>query len=173
MRRNDITMRRNDLDLSLAAPNDLKEVMQLLRGNIGTPGCTWNDEYPTEEFIEDDINAQSLYVLTDNGRIAAVCALLEVEEFDRLPWNVTNACDLARFGVRKDLHRKGIGKILLAKMIETAKAKYGGIRLLVAKTNQAALGLYEGFGFTRCGEAYLYDVDWWLYELGFSLNDAQ
>jgi L-amino acid N-acyltransferase YncA len=56
--------------------------------------------------------------------------------------------------VAPDLHRRGVGRALLAALIETAEAR--GFRQMIAvigdSPNQAAsIGLHEALGFTRAG----------------------
>ena len=151
-----------------ATHNDLPTLMNLYRSLVGQPGCTWSLDYPNEEIITEDITNQSLYLLKDSGTIIAVAAIIVVEEFNHLPLTIKNPCDLARIGVVQPMQGKGVGKLILHNVVEEAKRKgYGGIRLLVSKTNPAAIALYANNGFTHCGETFMFDIDWFCYQLAF------
>lgn len=38
-----------------ALPEDAEEIYAIYSSLKGLPGCTWNDEYPTLDFVRDDI----------------------------------------------------------------------------------------------------------------------
>jgi len=57
---------------------------------------------------------------------------------------------------------------LLRNIIRTAKEKgHDGIRMLVSKTNNAALALYEKNGFERCGKVFRFGIDFYCYQITF------
>jgi len=146
-----------------AETSDLDEIMQLYRILVGTPFCTWNEEYPSRELISEDIRARHLYCLCDNERILAVSAACVIHELDPLPWDarIKNPCDIARIGVLPAMQHRGIGSMMLRNIIEEIRRSgYDGIRLLVAKANIPALRMYEKAGFSICGETFAYHVDW-------------
>jgi ribosomal protein S18 acetylase RimI-like enzyme len=59
-----------------------------------------------------------------------------------------------------------IGTTILKHIIKTAEEKgFDGIRILVSKTNPAALALYDKNGFERCGEVFMYDIDFYCYQI--------
>ena len=152
-----------------ATHNDLPTIMNIYRSLIGQPGCTWSLDYPNEEIIAADIAEQALYMLKDGDAIIAVAAIIVVEEFNHLPFTIKKPCDLARIGVIQPMQGKGIGKLILHKVMAEAKKKgYGGVRLLVSKTNPTAISLYENNEFTRCGETFMFDIDWFCYQLAFN-----
>lgn len=66
---------------------------------------------------------------------------------------------MARIGVGPSFQKQGIRTVILKNIISTAKEKgYDGIRMLVSKTNTAALALYGKNGFERCGEVFSYPL---------------
>jgi ribosomal protein S18 acetylase RimI-like enzyme len=160
----------------LAADNDAGEILRLYRGIVGTPGCTWSSDYPCMENILSDIGKASLYCLRDeDGRIAAVAAAGEDDELehDGIPWDahMKRPCDLARIGVRPDCMRRGLGTLMLREIItDVPKRGFDGIRMLVSKTNPAALALYGKFEFQVCADIYKYGIDFYCYQL--VLRDA-
>lgn len=157
----------------LAAIGDADEILCLYHSLIGSPGCTWSQEYPCMENIEEDIGKASLYCLRDaENRIAAVASAGEYDELDHdgIAWDeaMLRPCDLARIGVLPALRRRGLGSMILSLVIEdTKKRGFDGMRMLVSKTNPVALALYDRAGFERCGEIFKYDIDFFCYQLVF------
>ncbi len=151
----------------LAEPKDSKEILKLYRSIIGTPGCTWSEDYPTMEEIINDTEMRSLYCMTDNkGHIIAAAAAGPLDELSDLEWDpqMTKPCELARIGVTPSLQKKGIASELLSAVIEDCKNRgYNGMRFLVSKTNYGALALYDKFGFRKTGEVFRYGHDFLCY----------
>ena len=152
---------------SAAEPADADDILVLYQNLIGTPGCTWNSEYPTKEFIDSDIKLHSLYILKNQqGQIIATASCGGERELDDLQWDMQNPCELARVAVAPSLHHQGIGSYLLKQVIAAVKARgFDGICMLVATSNSAALGLYEKHGFTRCGKIRRYGFNFFRYQI--------
>lgn len=152
-----------------ALPGDAEEIFAIYEELKGSPGCTWDESYPTLEFVKNDIEKRnSLYKLSENGRVIAAAYLGDFEEvetpecFDK---SVKRFGELSRVGVRKEFHRMGYAQKLLSFLIaRAAKLGYDGLALLVGTENTAAITLYEKLGFVRCGEGNLYDTAWFFYE---------
>jgi|GEM_PF-973101 len=152
----------------IATHDDIPEIVSLYRSLIGTPGCTWGEDYPNKETAEHDINNGWLYALKKQDRIVTVVSIGDFGELSDLKWKPKNPCELARIGVRPELQKQGIGTLLLQHCFEIAKNKgFDGIRILVAKTNTAALALYEKNGFERCGEVFRFGIDFYCYQITF------
>jgi ribosomal protein S18 acetylase RimI-like enzyme len=169
-----MTSDMNSYRFRMAENGDADVILRLYRSIVGTPGCTWNSEYPGMENILSDIGKASLYCLCDGeGRIIAAAAAGEEDELehDGIPWDkrMKRPCDLARIGVRPDLQRQGLGKLVLSHVLKDAQRRgFDGMRMLVSKGNPAALALYENAGFRRCGEIFKYDMDFYCYQLPFA-----
>lgn len=115
------------MKIKMAKINDKEEIIEIYKSLIGSPGCTWSDEYPTLEDIERDINNESLYVVCDDKKIIAVAAAGKDNELEHLEcWNkeIKMPCDLAKIGVIREYQGKGIAKILV-KYIEQDILKRG------------------------------------------------
>jgi GNAT superfamily N-acetyltransferase len=152
----------------LASYDDIYEIVGIYHSLIGTPGCTWNLDYPGKETAEDDIANGRLYTLKKNDIIVAVASAGDIDELGDLRWKPKKPCELARIGVRPAYQNQGIGTIMLKNIIGTAGEKgYDGIRMLVSKTNTAALALYDKNGFKRCGEVFRFDIDFYCYQMTF------
>jgi ribosomal protein S18 acetylase RimI-like enzyme len=154
---------------TLATQDDAFSILNFYHSLIGTPGCTWSMEYPDQETVNDDIINKSLYVLKEDNEIIAVAFAGVSDELRALKWSSENPCDLARIGVLSSRQNKGIGSLMLDKVIYTAKERgFDGIRMLVSKSNPSALALYTKKGFTACGETYMYEHDFYCYEMVFN-----
>lgn len=154
---------------SLANYNDINEIIKLYQSLIGTLGCTWNLEYPNEEIVKLDIENNQLYILKDKDyKIISVAMAGVDDELDELEWTPKNPCVLARIGVLLEKQNQGIGNVMLKNLINVIKDKnFDGIIMLVAKQNSSALALYNKNGFKLCGETFMFDIDFYCYELSF------
>jgi len=160
-----------DYTFTLAQEADASAVFALYQGLIGTPGCTWSEHYPTEDFIRADIQSGSLYLIKDaQGEIIAAASAGGERELDDLLWEPQNPCELARVGVSLSHQHQGIGSFLLKRVIAATRQRgFDGIVLLVSTANPAAIALYEKHGFTRCGEINRYGFDFYRYQLLFGI----
>lgn len=149
--------------------DDISEIVGIYRSLVGTPGCTWDEEYPNTTTAENDINNGWLYVLKKQDKIVAVVSIGDFGELSDLKGEQENSCELARIGVHPEFQKQGIGTVLLQQCFEIAKKQgYDRIRLLAAKVNKAALALYEKNGFKRCGEVYRFNIHFYCYLAAFS-----
>jgi len=157
------------IEITKALPCDAEEIYEIYDSLKGSPGCTWDEHYPTLEFVRNDIEeSDSLYKLTEDGKIIAAAYLGEFEErevpecFDK---SVNRLGEFARVGVRRGYHRKGYAEHLLKFLLgEAVKLGYDGLALLVGTENFGAMALYEKVGFRRCGDGVMYDTHWFFYE---------
>ena len=145
-----------------ASLGDVAEIMALYRSLFGTPGCMWDENYPSTEITEHDIGMGSLYVLRDGGRIIATASVgdnIEDDDvMDSFEWQGKNNCDLARIGVLPELHGRGIGTQIVAHASQAAKARgFDGMRLFVVHDNYAALAMYSKYNFINHGIVTAYD----------------
>jgi len=140
-------------------------VLALYRSLTGTPGTTWNEDYPGPEYVEGDIARGSLWCLWGpDGTLWGAASLGDDDEDVRdLPcWTpAQKSCELCRIGIRGDLHGRGLGEALVLRLLEEVRREGRDyVRLLVSRDNPAAVRLYQKLGFATCGETRLYDVDW-------------
>ena len=152
----------------LASIDELDDIVSIYHRLIGTPGCTWSLDYPSKETAENDIKNECLYTLKKDDKIIAVASVGDFDELGDLQWKAKKPCELARIGVDPSFQKQGIGSIMLENLIRMAKEKgYDGIRILVSKTNEPALALYEKNGFERCGQVFRFDIDFYCYQITF------
>lgn len=149
--------------------NDADEILGLYHSQIGTEGCTWNEDYPSMIDIMEDIQSNSLYCFADENSMLVACAFAgESNELNDIEWNsvIKNYCDLARICVRREYQNKGIATLFLNNIIADLKLRgFDGIRLLVGKKNLSAIALYKKAGFTYLCDKRMYDIDFYCYYL--------
>jgi len=153
----------------LASYGDIPEIVNIYHSLVGTPGCTWDLDYPSRETAEDDIKNDWLYVLRNGERIVAVASAGNFDELGDLEWKLKNPCELARIGVMPTMQKQGIGTIILQHTIEAMRAKgYDGMRFTACKKNLPALALYDKNGFERCGEVFRFGRENCCYQMKFN-----
>ncbi len=137
------------LTFALARHEDIPEIVAVYRSLIGTPGCTWNMDYPDERNALEDIEGNALFLLKDGGRIVAAASAGALDELGHLPWKPKNPCELARIGVVPDWQGRGVGTLMLRKIIE--ERDRGAAVLLVSteldeimELSDRIMVLYEG-----------------------------
>lgn len=160
----------NELVFRPATPEDAAPVFSLYRSLVGTPYCAWDETYPSNAHVSEDIAAKALYCLHDGTELAAAATIRLCEEHNAFPcWSaMKNPCDLMRIGVSRNRQGRGTGRFFLMKLLEEAKRTgYDGMRILVAKTNLPAVSLYRRIGARYCGDVFSYNIDWFCYELKF------
>lgn len=100
--------------------------------------------HPEEHILQP---AGRIYFAAFDGEIAGCCALIV---------NGERSYELAKMAVREDLRNQGIGKALLAHVIDAAR-KLGAHKLTLGTNHQLAnaIHLYESVGFEQLDPATL------------------
>lgn len=97
------------LEISKAIPADAEEIIAIYDELKGSPGCTWDEKYPTLEFVRNDIEKRdSLYKVTEDGKIVAAAYLGGFEEIERpdcFDKSMQRLGEISRVGVRREYHR--------------------------------------------------------------------
>ena len=153
--------------------NDAEAVLALYKAVIGMPFCTWNDSYPEEEEIKEDLSAGTLYVLEEDQKLIGAISIVPKNELNHLDcWTIKeNAREFARVVIRQDHQRKGLSVHLIEGVIqELQKQNAAAIHIAAAKENIPALKLYQRMGFTFCGEADMYGHNFYLCEKALLLS---
>ena len=116
--------------------DDLEQVMPIENANFSRP---WTETGYFTYLLRNDA---MFLVAEEEGKILGYCGvLLMLDEGD-----ITNV------SVKKEEQNKGIGSKLLEALIEkTSKEGVSVLHLEVRPSNEAAVALYEKFGFTRDG----------------------
>lgn len=157
--------------IELAEKKDAQEIYALYRSLIDMPDGTWDEEYPSREIVEYDLEHQDVLVMRDAERniVAAIAVTDDDDDFDgaEIQWypDVTRFITLSRLGVDKRYQGKGIAKkMLLAAMDLCRQRGYEAVRFLVSKSNPAPQRAYAKLNFDICGEIDLYEHQWLCYQ---------
>ena len=150
-----------------ACKSEEKAITALYRSVIGSPFCTWDESYPGEEEVREDLLAGSLYVLVRDGELIGAISVVPENELDALDcWKVRkNAREFARVVIKPEYQHKGLsGRLVEGIIQEIQKRQADAIHIAVAKENIPAQKLYEKTGFMICGEAEMYGHSFFLCE---------
>ena len=153
-------------DVRLATQQEKPEILEFYRSVIGVEGCTWDEHYPNRETIDRDISENGLFEMRDEKGIVGLVSIDDDPCVEELTcWRTANAREIARLGVRRDMHNRGIARVLLGFMLEELKRRdYEGAHFLVSIHNKKALASYEKLSFTNQGTTELFGETWYCYE---------
>ena len=122
----------------LTSPDDLDGVIDVERASFHNP--------TTREWYESELERPDVcyvFVLrTEEARVAGFCAF----------WRVADQIHINNLAIRPELRSRGLGRLLLARVLEEAE-HLGAVHatLEVRRSNAAARRLYEGAGFHLAG----------------------
>lgn len=150
------------LEFRKAIRDDLEAVMSLIRSAITAMEMygifQWDDLYPNEADIKQDIDNAQMYLGAIGPDIAAVFALSPECDgpYANGNWRYPDAsfCVVHRLCVNPTFQNQGIGTKAMDFIEETLKdSGIETVRLDAYSLNPAALRLYEKRGFMRVGTA--------------------
>lgn len=133
-------------------------------------------KHPDDQSILAYIAVDSMYMLLDGPNIAGVSVLTpsQSEAYHSVRWHADVKDDavmtLHLFGILPGYQGSGVGKVMIRKILETARAKeFNACRLDVLASNTPARHFYESLGFVCCGTQHWYAentgwTDFCLYE---------
>jgi len=129
----------------------------------------WDEIYPDEAVINEDIVNGNLYVNEEDGIISALIVLNEdqAEEYGDLNWKYISEKQLVIHRLCVDAKAQGGG--IARKLLEYAenfavKNGYGAIRLDAFTQNERALRLYEKNGYEKVGSVEFRKGEFYCYE---------
>ena len=120
----------------------------------------WQDGYPNSDVLQNDIEKETGFVLSENDTIIGYCAILinDEPEYEKIEgkWLTTdNFVVFHRVAIAKTYLGKGFAKVIF-NHIENFALK-NNIYSLKADTNfdnLAMINIFEKAGYTYCGEVY-------------------
>lgn len=156
------------MECRLAHIEETEQIMQLYTSVLGQPDCTWDETYPSREFVLFDIQNDCLYVLSEGNKLYAAISVVPENELQDLGcWHVASnqPREIARVVVDRKEQGKGYASCLLGEVLSRLQ-KQGceSVRLLVAQKNNRAYHLYRSFGFTPLRECFYYGNSYYLCE---------
>lgn len=159
----------HDFKIERACASDAASILSLYRSLVGTPFCTWDEEYPNLEIVKDDLSQYKVFIVRDESKeiIAAAVSAYDDSLDSLAPWykDVKKWALLTRLGVAREYQNCGIARQLVRfVMDDAANDGCGGIRFLVAPDNPPAQRMYQSIGFDICGETCHYEMNWLCYQ---------
>ncbi|HTL28363.1 MAG TPA: GNAT family N-acetyltransferase [Tepidisphaeraceae bacterium] len=141
------------ISIRLAAEADLASMFEIYNHYVRTSVCTYQD---TEDTLEDRATWLHTHmpeyfpatVAEIDGEVVGFGALSPFRERSAYRFTVENAVY-----VRHDMHRQGIGRILLADLIERSREiGHQTIIAVIDAEQPGSVALHRAFGFEVCGE---------------------
>jgi ribosomal protein S18 acetylase RimI-like enzyme len=148
------------MNITKASLPDIPEIMSLIRAAVQKMIAgglyQWDDSYPNIDIITEDINAGSLFKISDKERIAGVVVLNQQYflQYNDLAWEDEGGKFLIvhRLCVHPDYQGKGYSQRLMRFAEEHAKKSgCSSVRLDTYTSNQRALALYDSLNYRRVG----------------------
>lgn len=159
--------------------SDLREVAALFQSAIENMNrnniLQWDELYPDEAILRDDIEKNQMFVGRCENRIASVYVLSGEydEEYNHADWQYPDASFmiLHRLCVHPDFQNRGIARRTM-EQIETQVRESGieTIRLDAFSDNPYALRLYKGLGYHKTGTADWRKGLFYLYEKNLTVS---
>ncbi len=146
-----------------AKTEDFNELLSLYKKGVASMKAAgieqWDENYPSDSIIKEDIRNSHLYVAILDGEIAAVFSLNKNidEEYKTAAWKNPDADYIAmhRLCVNPDLHRQGIGSACMTEIERIAREQgHNSVWLDTFSGNPKAMAMYEKLGFHQVGEAF-------------------
>lgn len=133
-----------DIEITRMTLEDVKEIAELEKKCFAIP---WSEKSFTDEMN----NKIAVYLVAkDNGKCIGYAGF----------WNVSGEGDITNVAVLPQYRKQGIGSMLIKTMIKTARElNIYLLTLEVRKSNIAAQGLYNKYGFDIIGERKRYYSD--------------
>lgn len=155
---------------------DVSSIMEIIKEaakDMDSKGIfQWDEIYPTEDVIRQDISDNNLYVYcSHDGNIQAIIVLNEFydKEYEDLTWDYNSGKHLIIH--RLCVHPKYQGMHTAHKLIDFAedfakKHSYTSIRLDAFIPNKRACGMYDRLGYVKRGIVKFRKGDFYCYEKG-------
>lgn len=104
---------------------------------------TFSSPWSADSFLQESKNKNNIYlVVEDNGEVIGYCGL----------WGVVGEGQITNVAVRKDNRNRGVGKIMLTKLLELGVNQgLESFTLEVRESNKSALRVYQSLGFYSAG----------------------
>lgn len=151
-----------NIEYRQATLDNLYEIMELIKSAIINMNQAeiyqWDEIYPDEVTIKQDLENNDLYIGIVDGKIAVIYVINNSydKEYNNGDWQYpdTEYRIIHRLCVHPDFQNKGVGKITM-EYIESKLSKAGieSIRLDAFTKNPYALKLYKNLGYEIVGYA--------------------
>lgn len=159
------------MNFRLAKKEEKDIILRLYESVKKNEYCAWDDEYPSQIDIIEDLSNNNLFVLDNGNDVIGAISIVSNNELDCWNgWKIGGkACEFARVVISPKYQGKGLSKELVYGVLdEIKKREYDTVHISVAKRNIPANRLYKSIGFDFVVEEYLYGEDFWLCEMNLS-----
>ena len=155
------------MELRLTTINDLGDVMKIInqaKEYFKKQGINqWQDGYPNDETIINDIKQQEAYVLVDNYQVIATAMIstrLEVNyNYIEGKWLQDDEYLVVhRIAVNNDYKGNGLAKIVIDKALALFPY-FNSVRIDTHDDNLSMQRFLTKYGFVHCGTIYLENKD--------------
>jgi ribosomal protein S18 acetylase RimI-like enzyme len=161
------------MEIRRAKTRDLNGIMNLVQSCVSDMEAReihqWDEIYPDEGTIKNDIRKQQLYLLEDDGCLCGIIALNEVQEpeYKNVNWKFPGKTLVVhRLAIEPSYQRKGLAKMLMQFAEKRAKeGHYENIRLDAFIHNPASVALYERLGYRMAGTVTFRKGDFFCFEI--------
>lgn len=153
----------SDIKFGKACLNDLEDItgmfMAAIRRMRESGIDQWDELYPTEADIREDIEKEQLYVCRLSGEISSAAVLNENQdpEYGEVAWEYRGGkiCVIHRLCVHPGEQGRGLGKKSVIFLEDTAAGLgYDHVRLDTFSGNRAAVALYKSLGYRYAGDVF-------------------
>lgn len=151
----------------LAEKEERTLVHKLYKSVLGCEFCAWDDEYPSMEFIDEDILNGNLYVLEEEGELIGAVSIATEPEFQNLNcWkHYDNVAELARLVIKPEFQGNKYAKFILEEIFKILISKgYKAAHAAIAEKNIPSQITCSHVGFEKAGKEFLWDEDYYMYE---------
>ena len=154
--------------IRFAREEDREAIMSLYRSMIGTEGCTWDDNYPSDECFSKDLEGNDIICMEEDGIIVSALSFDKDEDVAGLDvWTkeLEPSKEFSRMVVREQYQNRGIARQMLTEGMRILRERgYRSTHYLVSPGNKKALNSYIKLGFNKVGEREYAGHDWLCYE---------
>ncbi|MGB3223466.1 MAG: GNAT family N-acetyltransferase [Desulforhopalus sp.] len=154
--------RMEDLEVSFAIVKDATKHMD----KQGIP--QWDDIYPEEATLLQDIEKQEMYVIEQDSRAVGIIVLNDEQspEYASIPWKYAGRVLVVhRLTISPTYQNRGLASYLM-KFAEDAAAvrAYNCVRLDAFTQNPAAVTFYDRRGYRKAGIVHFRKGEFFCYE---------
>lgn len=150
------------MEIRISTMNDVDEIMNIFstaREYMVSHGnaTQWENGYPSESVLKNDITNGSSYVITENGNIVGTFSFIIGEEPTyQLIKNGNWHCGKL-YGTIHRLASNGTVRGIAKTCFEYCAEQIDYLRIDTHKNNQSMQNAIVKFGFRRCGNIYVRD----------------
>lgn len=156
------------MDFRIAEMEDIKGIMKIVKkaqNYLKEQGIDqWQNNYPNEDVIQNDIANNEFYVLIEDNNIVGIAALSfkgenTYEKIYEGKWITDNDYGVIhRMAVDMDKNRRGFGSNIIREIEKVCISRdIRSIKIDTHRKNKSMRSLLEKNGFNYCGIIYLKD----------------